>query len=189
MITSREELAAYLEADRISLERRRSPSALLMDDVWTFQRALRRLEFLLNCGGSPARVLVARVRFVKMGARLGFSIPPNVFGPGLSIAHYGTVVVNAGARVGANCRIHDGVNLGTAAGESDAAPTVGDDCYIGPGAKVFGPITLGPRTVVGANAVVHKSFPEGGVTLGGIPARVISDKDSTGLLVRGWDPA
>ncbi len=182
MIRSKAEYAAYLEADRVALERRRTLSALLMDDVWKFQRSLRRLEYLINCDGNAFLILIVKAYLSRLGARLGFSIPPNVFGPGLSIAHYGTIVVNQGARVGANCRIHAGVNVGTAAGHSDAAPTVGDNCYIAPGAKVFGAITIGPGTVIGANAVVNKSFPQGGVTLGGIPARVISEKGSKNLL-------
>lgn len=42
---------------------------------------------------------------MMLGEKLGFSIGLNVFGPGLSIAHYGCIVVNSGARIGTNCRI------------------------------------------------------------------------------------
>jgi len=93
--------------------------------------------------------------------------------------------VNGAARIGSNCRIHTGVNIGTNAGTSSAAPVLGDNCYIGPGAKLFGAITIGDSTVIGANAVVNRDFPEGGVTLGGVPAKVISAKSSDGLLIRG----
>jgi serine O-acetyltransferase len=78
------------------------------------------------------------------------------------------------------------VNIGTEAGKSKAAPTVGDNCYIGPGAKIFGEINIGPNTVIGANAVVNKSFPEGNQTIAGIPAKVISQKGSEDLLIRGF---
>ena len=77
------------------------------------------------------------------------------------------------------------MNIGTEAGKSDAAPMIGDNCYIGPGAKIFGPIEIGSGSVIGANAVVNKSFPEGNQTLGGIPAKVISTKSSEGLLAKG----
>jgi serine O-acetyltransferase len=63
---------------------------------------------------------------------------------------------------------------------------IGDNCYIGPGAKIFGAIEIGPDVAIGANAVVNKSFPGGGVTLGGIPARVISQSGSGGLHVKGY---
>jgi len=74
------------------------------------------------------------------------------------------------------------VNIGTAAGQSEAAPTIGDNCYIGPGAKLFGPIEIGSNTAIGANAVVNRSFPDGHLTLGGIPAKQISSRGSEGLL-------
>ncbi len=171
-IDSRETYKSFLSADRAALGAV-GKSAWLLDDIWRFQRSLRRVEYVTNTGKPLPVRLVARLRLRRLGRRLGFSIPPNVFGPGLSIAHYGTIVVNGGARVGANCRIHVDVVLGTAAGEHDAAPTIGDDAYIGPGAKIFGPITLGDRARVGANAVVTKSFPEADMTLVGVPARVV----------------
>jgi len=144
------------------------------------------LEYRLNTGANPVSLIVARLRHRRLGRLLGFSIPPNVFGPGLSIAHYGTIVVNPGAKIGANCRLHVGVNIGTSAGQSVAAPTLGDNCYIGPGAKLFGHIEIGPGTVIGANAVVNESFPDGHITLGGVPAKQISSRGSGGLLVDAW---
>lgn len=182
MIASREDLETYLEADRVALGRKgRSPRS--SDDIWRFQRTLRRLEYLVNCKKGRLRTAWVRRQHHRQGRRLGFTIPPNTFGPGLSIAHAGTIVVNGHARIGANCRLHVCVNIGTRAGTRGEAPTIGDNCYIGPGAKVFGPIVLGPNVAIGANAVVHRSFPEGNVSLGGVPARVISAKTSAGLHV------
>jgi len=186
MIESQQEYEEFLEADRISLDRIYTRLSRILDDIWTFQRALRRLEYLANTGrGGPAR-LIAEYQYRRLSHKFGFTIPLNVFGPGLSIAHYGTIVVNGGARVGANCRLHACVNIGTAAGSRAAAPRIGDNCYIGPGAKIFGPIIIGDETAIGANAVVNKDFPEGHGTLGGIPARKISDTTSDGLLIRGY---
>jgi len=156
-----------------------------MNDIYIFQMRMRKLEFALNCGKNPIKRLYRKILFRKSSVKLGFSISPNTFGPGLSIAHRGTIVVNGGARIGANCRIHADVNIGTEAGKSDSAPSIGDNCYIGPGAKIFGPIEIGSGTVVGANAVVNKSFPEGNQSLGGIPAKAISEKNSDGLLIKG----
>lgn len=73
------------------------------------------------------------------GVRLGFSIPINVFGPGFRINHYGLIVVNPKARVGAFCDIHQGVNIGEGFGK-DEVPEIGDHVYIGPGAKIYGRI-------------------------------------------------
>jgi serine O-acetyltransferase len=172
-------------ADKKSLGITQTSFALLRNEIYSFEVKLRKLEYALNCSNNPIRTMYRKFLFRRISIRLGYSISPNTFGPGLSIAHRGTIVVNGGARIGANCRIHVDVNIGTEAGKSAAAPTIGDNCYIGPGAKIFGPIEIGSGTVVGANAVVNKSFPEGNQSLGGIPAKAISEKNSDGLLIKG----
>ena len=44
-----------------------------------------------------------------------------------------------------------------------------------------------PYTAIGANAVVNRSFPQGNVTIGGVPAEKISDKSAARLLIKGHD--
>lgn len=152
---------------------------IIFHPVIRFQLALRIYEYLINTG---RRMLAAcfKIYFYSLSLKLGFSIPPNVFGPGLCIVHYGTIVVSPRARVGRNCRLHAGVNIGGKAGFYDAAtadtlcPRIGSNCYIGPGAKIFGPVVLGARCKVGANAVVTRSFAEGSVALVGIPAEPLA---------------
>lgn len=113
--------------------------------------------------------VLARAYLLRMSVRLGFNIPLGVCGPGLALPHWGSIVVSGYARVGSNARIHVGVNIG---GTPNAAPVVGDGCYLGPGAKLFGAVELGDGCVVGANAVVTRSFPAGSVLVGA-PARAI----------------
>src|SRR4051794_22908453 len=80
---------------------------------------LRLLEYLMNCGRSPlarvARAVVYRV-FRRSSIRLGFNIPPNTCGPGLRLPHWGTIVVNGRARLGAGCGLHPGVTVGDSKG-------------------------------------------------------------------------
>jgi serine O-acetyltransferase len=186
MINTRKDYLAYLEADRLSLRRIKSLKTSLFDEVWKFQRLMRRLEYFTNCKKNKfVRLLIAYL-YKKQGFKLGFTIPINVFGPGLSIAHSGTIVINGASRIGANCRIHVCVNIGTEAGKNSDAPTIGDNCYIGPGAKIFGKIKIGDNVVIGANAVVNKSFEEGNATIAGVPAKIISKKTSEGLLCKGY---
>jgi serine O-acetyltransferase len=137
-----------------------------------FLRKLRLAELFLNRARGPvgrALALLLRHRAREAGMRLGFSIPPGVFGPGLAIVHWGTIVVNDKARVGARCRLHPCTVIATKDG---AEPVIGDDAYIGPGAKIMGGIHLGDRVAVGANAVVNRSFPDDSV-VAGVPARLI----------------
>ena len=186
IIKSRKDYRLFVDSDCHSLGLSNKRNWFMLNEILVFQIRLRRLELALNCSKNPIRLLIRRYLYRRTSIRLGFSISPNTIGPGLSIAHRGAIVVNGGARIGANCRLHVGVNIGTEAGKADSAPTIGDNCYIGPGAKIFGPITIGSGSVIGANAVVNKSFPEGNQTLAGVPAAVISNKSSEGLLILGY---
>ncbi|MCW9014597.1 MAG: serine acetyltransferase [Gammaproteobacteria bacterium] len=185
MIKSFDDLQQYLEADRISLQREKTIRALLFDDIWKFQRLLRKYEYIVNCKRNIMWRVIVRIRLRILESKLGYTIPPNVFGPGLAIAHRGTIVVNPEVKVGANCRLHVCVNIGTQAGTTAEVPEIGNNCYIGPGAKLFGKIILGDNIVIGANAVVNKSF-NAGITIGGVPAKIISQKSSDGLLIKGY---
>ena len=188
MIRSHQDFLAYREADRRQL-RREARFNPFYDEVWLFQRLLRRVEYLMNCRPrwNPFWTLALKLyayRLHRQGVRCGFEIPPNTFGPGLSIAHRGTIVVHPQARIGANCRIHVDVVIGTSPGPPpEPVPQLGDNVYIGPGAKIFGGIVLGDNLVVGANSVVNRSFPEGHMTVAGAPARKISDVPSDEYLI------
>jgi hypothetical protein len=54
---------------------------------------------------------------------------------------------------------------------------LGDHCWLGFGAIILPGVELGPRTTVGAGAVVTKSFPEGHCVIAGNPARVVRRLD------------
>lgn len=73
----------------------------------------------------------------NLGIKLRYSVPINVFGPGLFLSHYGTIVVSKNAKVCANCRLHASTNIGDSAGKPEA-PIIGDNVYIGTGAILFG---------------------------------------------------
>lgn len=182
MITSRQEYRQYVKADIAAhgLQHVSLYNYLRIDQL-RFQLRLRRLEYLTNC--LRWRFLSRAVLEVlnhNLALKLGFTVPKNVFGPGLCLVHRGTVVVSPLAKVGANCRIHPSTSIG----DYNGAPTIGDNVYIGPGAKIYGPITIGDNVAIGANAVVNSSFPSN-CTIGGIPARKLSD---TGALEQGVFP-
>lgn len=189
MIKSKADYRFYLEADRVALcKDARRPR--FDDDTWKFQRLLRKVEYYMNCKRSRVYrpyLLLVYLRYHLLGQRLGFTIPPNTFGPGLCIPHRGTIVVNYNARVGENCRIHADTNLGTEIRFGDRAPKIGNNVYIGPGAKIFGDVVIGDDVAVAANAVVNRSFAGSHQTIGGIPAHKISAKGTEGLLVRATE--
>lgn len=129
------------------------------DDIWKFEILLRKCEFYKNnyCGINKLLFRLHKIRFNKLSYKLGYTIPLNVIGSGLALPHYGTIVINSKSKIGNNCRIHVGVNIGSNGG-SNAAPRIGNDVYIGPGAKIVGDITIADGVVIGANAVVCKSI-------------------------------
>jgi len=178
MITSKKDFQEYLRRDQYALGVK-GVKDYFFHDIWRFQRTLRRAEYWNNCHtwkGSRAVAYLYRYILRGRGRKLGFTIPINVFGPGLSIAHAGTIVINSHCRIGANCRLHVCVNIGASVGNSLSAPIIGDDCYIAPGVKIYGSVNIGSNTGIGANAVVNKSFPEGNQTIAGMPARQISNR-------------
>jgi len=112
--------------------------------------------------------------FSHLGRALsGIEIHPGAtIGPGFFIDHGMGVVIGETAEVGTNVTLYHGVTLGgTSWKKGKRHPTIEDDVVIGAGAKILGPITIGARTRVGANAVVVKDVPPDSVVVG-IPGRV-----------------
>lgn len=126
---------------------------------------LRKAEYYTNRGSLLRYWYLTKL--LRIQTRYGISIPLNVLGEGFEIVHLGSVIINGKAKVGRYARLHPGVCIGA---NHDKAPTIGDYVYIGPGAKVFGDITLADHIEVGANAVVTKSCETAGAVLVGIPA-------------------
>lgn len=179
MLNSRQELIYYLVKDKEKLGRKtKRPS--FGDEIWKFQIALRKHEYYLNSGKNKLLLYYWKYKHHKLGVKLGFTIPCNCFGAGLNIHHYGCIVVNSHARIGENCNIQQGVNIGKNY-SSDNTPQIGNNVYIGPGAKIFGKIKIADGVAIGANSVVTKSCEEENVVLVGVPARIIG-KRKEGLI-------
>ena len=138
-------------------------------------RLLRCEEYHANCGNGRSLYhtfmsWVALMRKNSLGNRLGFKIPRNCIGPGLTIYHHGQIIINEDARIGADCQLHGGNCIGNS-GKKQLAPQVGDRLNLGFGACIIGGVSLADGVTVGANAVVMKSEPESNITLVGVPAR------------------
>ena len=188
MITNRKEYLEYLEADKIALGINITHSKLreliIPNPCWQFQKLLRKLEYYQNCKKNLSLNVYyyhLRYKFRKLSIKLGFSIPQNVFGPGLAIVHYGTIIVSNEARIGKNCRLHACTNIGASGGNPEA-PQIGDNVYIGPGAIIYGNIKIGNNIAVGANATVNKSFEEDNIMIAGSPARKIKEIDISKII-------
>jgi serine O-acetyltransferase len=113
----------------------------------------------------------------------GIDLPVDArIGPGLYIGHFGGVIVSPHAVIGRRCNLSPGVVIGVdGIGHRRGAPRIGDEVWIGPGAKAFGPIEIGDGVAIGANSVVNSDVPPG-VTVAGIPAVIVGRRGSTGRI-------
>lgn len=195
MIRDWADFKSFVRADFASRGVERPLRGILFDPVTRLTVLMRFNEYLINTGQPLVLRLLPLLWFRRLSVRLGLTIGPNIFDKGVAIVHYGLLVIDPTTRIGRNCRIHAGVNIGGAAHFVDPAeahkysPRIGHNVYIGPGAKLYGPITIGDDCVIGANAVVTRSFPEPGLTLAGVPARVIATGGSGERVRKGAEQA
>lgn len=105
------------------------------------------------------------------------SVPPGTrIGRGSRFAYGGIgCVIHVDCIIGERCVIGQGVTLG-GNGNENGVPNVGNDVYISAGARILGPVHIGSRARIGANAVVLTDVPEGATAVG-VPARVINRSD------------
>lgn len=139
-----------------------------------YQVLLRKDEFYSNTAHGITKILQVWYRWRKncLGERLGITISKNVFDEGLMIWHYGYIVVNGQAKVGKNCSLHGNNCIGND-GISPKAPVIGDNVDIGAGAMIIGNVRVADNVKIGAGAVVVHSIDEPGVTVVGVPARIV----------------
>ncbi len=97
------------------------------------------------------------------------------FGPGFVLVHANGTVINGAVKGGSHVVLEHQVTIGA---EKRQFPTLGNDVFIGAGAKVLGAITIASGARIGANAVVLADVP-GNATAVGIPARVVRIRDSS----------
>lgn len=115
VIQSKDDFHFFLSADKAALFIDKKHPGIL-DDIWKFERLLRKTEYYCNCRKDivgRAYYMILRLIYHHKSIRLGFSIPLNVCEAGLSIAHYGNVTINKNAHIGKNCRIYNGVVIGS----------------------------------------------------------------------------
>lgn len=100
----------------------------------------------------------------------GLDIPSSVqIGPGLYIPHpVGNVVM--ARRIGANLSLIGSNTIGMR--NTHAFPVLGDNVFMGAGARVLGNIVIGDNVNIGANAVVIQDLPSN-CTAVGVPAKIL----------------
>jgi serine O-acetyltransferase len=126
--------------------------------------------------GMMRKIARARHRFWSIITQSDIE-PRAQLGQRLMLPHPNGVVIHEDAIVGDDCMIMQQVTIGMI-GDAEV-PTIGNNVYIGAGAKIIGKVSVGDGARIGANAVVTQDVPTN-CTAVGVPARVIS-RDSTPL--------
>ena len=113
----------------------------------------------------------ARARHVFWSVLTQSDIAPEAkLGRGLMLPHPNGVVIHEDAVIGDDCMIMQQVTIGMI-GE-DCVPRLGNNVYVGAGAKIIGKVEIGDGARIGANAVVTKDVPANFTAIG-IPARLL----------------
>ena len=118
--------------------------------------------------------LIARFLSERAKIKTGIEIHPGAtIGKGLFIDHGTGVVIGETAIIKDNVTMFHGVTLGgTGKEKGKRHPTIGNNVFIGCGAKILGNIEIGDNTKIGANAVILKNTPAN-VTVVGIPGKIV----------------
>lgn len=177
-ITSKKQLDFVIQADlminkgkfRLSLIDR-IKNIIVPDHIISFLISMRKVSYYKNGGGIFGKLnyIVFNYRYHKLGERLGFSIGCDVFGYGLRIPHYGTIVVGGSNLIGNYAVLHTSICI------SDNKKIIGDGFYCSTGAKLTSQLILGNNISIGANSLVNKSYEGNNALIGGMPAKYIKE--------------
>ena len=108
-----------------------------------------------------AYVLAYKLCELVTGIRIAIE---SEIGPGLVIHNLGGIIIHG--NVGRNCFFNQGSQMITRGdGRRAGWPTLGDNVYVGSGAKIVGNITVGDNVRVGANVVVRRDVPQNSIVL------------------------
>jgi serine O-acetyltransferase len=144
--------------------------------VYRFGRAARELELPVVGPAARAAYLLAH-KAVQVLTGINIHAESEL-GPGTYIHGFGDIHVVG--KTGRGCTLIQGAQLISASDGKDRGwPELGDNVYVGAGAKVIGPVKIGSNVVIGANAVVTRSLPDN-VTVAAMPARIVKQEEAAG---------
>jgi len=140
---------------------------MLQTDAYALLFLFRVRRLLIRMHIPVVNRVLRMCQMIFGGIELGNDI---TLGSGVYFIHSLGTVIGGTARVGHRVRFLGNNTVGTA--RDNGYPTIEDDVEVGCGARILGPIRIGARSVIGANAVVLADVPADSVAVG-VPARII----------------
>lgn len=185
MITNKSELCKIIKHDHYRVYKRVSIRSLISGVI--FGESFKYVFWLRVSdyfdGKNKLFYILSKLILRHYKFKFTICIPHKTsIGKGFYIGHFGSIFISRNAVIGDNCNISQGVTIGQISqGVNRGAPKIGNNVYIGPGAKIIGNVTIGDNVAIGANAVVTKDVTNNN-SVGGVPAAVISSKGSEGYI-------
>lgn len=130
--------------------------------IWRYIYALRHVEYYQNNSNNmlcKIMLLWWLRKLRKYSHVTSFQIPPHICGKGLTIWHWGPIIVNGSAKIGDNCTLYPGVLIGQKNSKEDAA-IIGNNVFIGAGTKIIGHVKIGNNVTLGQNLIITKDIPD-----------------------------
>lgn len=150
--------------------------------LWRYIVSYRKFEYACGryrtAGGwfNTMRYILGKHMHQRRCRKTGIYLSPGVFAPGLHLVYFGYVWADESCRIGRRCTVLPRVLLGKKKpGIPPPSIFIGNDCYIGTGATILGPVRIGNNVTIAAGAVVVKDVPDN-VVVAGNPAIVVKEK-------------
>jgi serine O-acetyltransferase len=140
---------------------------MMRTDAWLILVLFRIRKAVLRLRIPFVNRVLRLMQMMFAGVELGNDVE---LGDGVYFIHSLGTVVGGDARVGHRVRFYGNNTVGTA--NNNGYPVIEDDVEVGCGARILGPVRIGARSFIGANAVVLKDVPPDSVAVGA-PARVV----------------
>ena len=161
-IKSKKELRFVLMADLMMNRGRFKWSAVdrlknlfYPDFIMDFLKSMRYLSYYSEASNNRLAYYYWRRKYQKLSVRLGFSIGYNTLGYGVTIPHWGTIVIGASNRIGNYAVLHTSTCI------QDNGKVIGDGLYLSTGVKMTTKFDMGDNISIGANSVVNKQVGGG----------------------------
>ena len=143
--------------------------------IMKWQIYSRKCDFYSKKGSLVGKIWTQYYRLRKnyYGRKMNIEASTSNIGKGLLLYHSGGIIINGSAIIGENCHLHGMNCIGNAGEKSKGCPKIGNNVTIGVGACIIGEIEIADGIIIGAGAVVNKSFYEPNIILAGVPAKKI----------------